>query len=123
MITPTTQAAIAVLNDIYMGESYRTDEMKIPEETRKKLLDRLSAAGLIKLEADKDPQQLTSYRLTKRSPQISLLNILEATGEHLNCNHPTPELFNLRYGRAAQTLGGVNHMTRLYLEEIKLCDL
>ena len=54
---------------------------------------------------------------------ISLLDILEATGEHLNCNHPATEDFYLRYGNTAKKLGVVNHMTRLYLEEIKLNDL
>ncbi|MCD8181835.1 MAG: hypothetical protein LUE99_00690 [Bacteroides sp.] len=83
----------------------------------------LTEAGLIYL-ADKDnPQNVQSYYLVKEAADIALLDILEATGEHLNCNHPTTEEFYSRYGRAAQKLGVVNHMTRLYLEEIKLLDL
>ena len=34
--------------------------------------------------------------------EISLLDILEATGGHLNCNSPITERFYAQYGRAAQ---------------------
>lgn len=55
--------------------------------------------------------------------EISLLDILEATGEHLNCNSPITERFYAQYGRAAQKLGIVNQITRIYLKEITLTDL
>ena len=124
MITPKTQAAIAILYDIYTKNGIiRTDEYKLSEEDKHALLCQLTEAGLIYL-ADKDnPQNVQSYYLVKEAADIALLDILEATGEHLNCNHPTTEEFYSRYGRAAQKLGVVNHMTRLYLEEIKLLDL
>lgn len=124
MITLKAQAAIAVLNDIYAGEDFIfTDERVLSEEERYILLQKLCAAGLIKLSDSCDPRQVGSYAPVRKSSEISLLNILEAIGEHLNCNHPTTENFYIHYGRAAQKLGIINHMTRVYLDEIKLSDL
>lgn len=124
MITPKTQAAIAVLNDIYAGEStVLTDECHLSEEERCVLLFKLTAAGLIRLSDHESPQNLLSYRLTRRPSEITLLDILEATGEHLNCNHPTTEYFYIRYGKAAQKLGVVNQITRTYLQDITLSEL
>lgn len=124
MITLKAQAAIAVLNDIYASEgSILTAEGILSEEERYILLQKLSAAGLIKLSDNGNAHQVQSYIPTRKSSDISLLNILEATGEHLNCNHPTAEAFYSLYGKAAQKLGVINHMTRIYLDEIKLPDL
>lgn len=124
MITLKAQAAIAVLNDIYAGEaSIPADDCVLTEEERYILLQKLSAVGLIKLSANGNAHQVQSYIPTRKSSDISLLNILEATGEHLNCNHPTSEAFHSLYGKAAQKLGVINHITRVYLDEIKLPDL
>lgn len=125
MITPTTQAAIAVLSDIYCGNAdhFRSKKLDLSEKVLCVLLHKLSAKGLIHLIIETHPELLTSYEPTKAPNDLSLLDILEATGEHLNCNYPTSEEFYMRYGKAAHKLGVVNHMTRLYLEEIKLFDL
>lgn len=72
---------------------------------------------------DSSCRELSRYELTRPSYKISLLNILEATGEHLNCNHPTYEEMYMHCRNAANKLGIINHMTRLYLSEIPLTDL
>ena len=124
MITLKTQAAIAVLNDIYTGEgTARTDECELSEEEKYSLLYKLSLAGLIRLADEEYPQEICSYSPARKSIDVSLLDILEATGEHLNCNHPTTEIFYSKYGNAAKKLGIVNQITRTYLKEIKLFDL
>lgn len=124
MITPRTQAAIAVLNDIYSGTgTAATDRCNLSGESRHALLTILARAGLIQLSDNGNPQDVRSYSPTRESAGISLLDILEATGEHLNCNHPTTEAFYMRYGKAAQKLGILNLVTRTYLQEIKLYDL
>ena len=124
MITLKTQAAIAVLNDIYTGENTtRIDERSISEEDIYVLLSKLTVAGLIQLANKEKPQDIGSYIPARKSIEISLLDILEATGEHLNCNYPTTETFYLKYGNAAKKLGVVNQITRTYLKEIKLFDL
>ena len=123
MITPITQAAIAVLNDIYAGgDTARTDACRLTEQDLDVLLSKLLRAGLIKLSERGESRNIRSYSPARESSDVSLLDILEATGEHLNCNHPTTEVFYSRYGRVAAKLGVVNHMTRLYLSEIKLID-
>lgn len=124
MITPITEAAIAVLNDIYAGGSTaRTDACNLSEEERLPLLEKLTTAGLIRLADKENPRDVQSYKPARKSVDVSLLDILEATGEHLNCNHPTTEKFYVHYGKAAQKLGIVNQITRTYLYEIKLFDL
>lgn len=124
MITPMAQAAIAALNDIcFTGEEHRIKEFTLSEEEKKELLAKLEVAGLIILTDPGKPQVISSYKPARKSSEISLLDILEATGEHLNCNYPTTEEFYMRYGKAAQRLGVVNHMTRMYLQEIKLYEL
>ena len=124
MITPRTQVAIAILNDIYTEEgTLRTDEYRLSEDEKYMLLFKLTVAGLIRLAEHESPQYIQSYRPVKKATEVSLLDILEATGEHLNCNHSTTEQFYARYGKAAQKLGVVNQITRTYLKEIKLFDL
>lgn len=124
MITLKTQAAIAVLDDIYTGEkTTRTNKYSLSEEDRCTLLSKLTAAGIIQLVDLAKPQEIHSYIPTRKSMDVSLLDILEATGEHLNCNHPTTEIFYSKYGNAAKKLGIVNQITRTYLKEIKLFDL
>lgn len=124
MITPRTQIAIAILNDIYTGEcTIRTDEYIFSEEEKYVLLSKLTVAGLIRLAERENPQNIQSYKPVKKTAEVSLLDILEATGEHLNCNHSTTEQFYTRYGKAALKLGIVNQITRTYLKEIKLFDL
>ena len=125
MITPKAQAAIALLHDIYYRHSLdaKMESAHLPENIREELLGKFYAAGLIALNDPKKPKEITSYKPTRAPKYISLLDILEATGEHLNCNHPTTEEFYSRYGKAAQKLGVVNHMTRVYMQDIKLFDL
>lgn len=124
MITPKTQAAIAVLNHIYAGDKdIPQDRYGLHEEERRKLLLQLVSAGLVILSDKENPMKTQSYIPARKAEEVSLLDILEATGEHLNCNHPTTEKFYMQYGKAAQKLGVVNHITRTYLKEIKLYDL
>lgn len=124
MITPKTQAAIALLNDICNGEETpHPDDSGLSQEERRELLHRLATAGLIYSTDNKHPQDIHSYVPARKPAEVSLLDILEATGEHLNCNHPTTEEFYSRYGRAAVKLGVVNQITRTYLQEIRLSDL
>ena len=118
MITSKTQAAIAVLNDIYAGgDIIRADACQLTEQDMDILLSKLLSAGLIKL------SDIQVYSPARDSSDVSLLDILEATGEHLDCNCPTTEEFHMRYGKAAQKLGIVNYITREYLKEIKLFEL
>lgn len=124
MLTPLTQNAIAILTAVGQNRNYYcpAEEYVIPEELNH-LFTKLEARGIISREGTAPEFLATSYRLTRPASQITLLDILEATGEHLNCNHPTREEMYQRYRQAANRLGVVNHITRLYLSEIKLSDL
>ena len=129
MLTPLTQTAIAVLYDIYTGGyPYRTTQYPVAPHCLTELLTRLETGGLIRrknLPGTNLPagDPLSSYELARPYSSISLLDVLEALDEHLNCNHPTREEMYAQYRLAANRLGIINHMTRLYLSEIKLFDL
>lgn len=124
MITPKTQTAIAVLKCIYARDSGTCAKSCVLSEGQiQTLLSQLTAAKLIILKDTENPLKTQSYIPGKESMEISLLDILEATGEHLNCNLPITEQFYAQYGRAAQKLGIVNQITRTYLKEITLTDL
>lgn len=124
MLTPITLKSIALLTDIGgNGLSSRLGDYDIPRDELLYLLAKLEAGGLIRRISLSVDNLLDSYELAVPILKITLLDILEATGEHLNCNHPTSEEFYTRYRAAAQKLGVVNHMTRLYLQEVKLVDL
>lgn len=124
MLTLLTQAAIAVLNDIYTKDTNSRQLLAgLPQKGREDLFDKLCSAELITLINREAPEEAGSYELVREPGTISLLDILEATGEHLNCNHPTTEKFYMHYGKATQKLGVVNYLTRAYLKEIKLYDL
>ena len=118
MLTQLTQTAIAILYDIYAGgKPYRTAQLTIaPQEM-------IESAGLIRRKDVPYSDLLSSYELTRSYMDISLLHILEALDEHLNCNYPTKEKIYHQYRAAANRLGVINQMTRLYLSEIKLIDL
>lgn len=124
MLTQLTQTAIAVLYDIYAGGiPYRTAQLTIAPQDLIDILTKFERAGLIHRKGVSSSGLLSSYELTRDYKDISLLNILEALDEHLNCNQPTKEKMYLQYRAAAHRLGVINQMTRLYLSEIKLIDL
>lgn len=123
MLTQATLASIALLREIALNENNHSGDNSFDGKEPIELINKLVASGLIRLLPGRDSGSIHSYELTRPLHSISLLNLLEATGEHLNCNHPTREEFYCRFGRAAQKLGVVNHMTRLYLNDISLVEL
>ena len=118
MITPRTQTAIAVLKCIY-ARDYGTciKPCTLTEGQMRILLPQLTNAGLIILKDAENPLETQSYIPARKAVEISLLDILEATGE------PITEQFYVQYGRAAQKLGIINQIARIYLKEITLTDL
>lgn len=124
MLTPLTQTAISMLQDIANGgTSDNLPHYALFMNTVSELLGKLEAGGLIRCKNTANRELLSSYELTRPSYQISLLELLELIGEHLNCNHPTNEMLYTRYRGAAAKLGVINQMTRVYLTDIKLNDL
>ncbi len=123
MLTQATLTSIALVHDIAMNEYNSREDSPFEGKEPVDLIDKLESAGLVRQIPNRVRGSIYSYELARPLRQISLLNLLEATGEHLNCNHPTREEFYSRYGRVAQRLGVINHMTRLYLDDISLAEL
>ena len=122
MLTQLTLKAIAALHDIAGHGASLQDKYKSAPREISTLCALLELNGIIVRLPDAPIGELSSYRLSRPLSEFSLLDVLEATGEHLNCNHPTTEEFYSRFGRIAQRLGVVNQMTRLYLSEIKITE-
>lgn len=124
MLTLVTQAAISVLIDI-SGEGYsaRTELPYTKYPHMPELLAQLESGGLIQLRPDCDRNSVLSYRLARSFTEISLLDILRATGEHINCNQPLGEKYYYRYGRTAHKLGILNSIMLNLLSDIRLDDL
>lgn len=57
------------------------DACRLTEQDMDTLLSKLSSAGLIKLSGKGDPRDIQSYIPARNSSDVSLLDILEATGE------------------------------------------
>lgn len=123
MLTIQTQAAISILHAVASMQKATPMDKLFTVNIVSELLGKLEAGKIIKPIAGKNKRKVASYELTRPMSEISLLDILEATGEHLNCNHPNNEEFYMCYTNAAQKLGIINQMTRLYLGNIKLNDL
>ena len=118
MLTPLTLTAISVLRHISLQETEGSCK------SLGELLGQLESAGLIRVKADHAGDVTPEiYELTRPLFQISLLHVMEATDQHLNCNQPDCEKMYARYHRAAHKLGIINQMTRVYLSEIPLTDL
>ncbi len=124
MLTPLTQTAISILYEIaYEGSRKPSSDYALFQNTVSELLAKLESGGLIRCLDTEQRNLPASYELARPCYRISLLDLLEATGEHLNCNHPTSETLYQRYRGAAAKLGVINHVTRVYLSEVKLNDL
>lgn len=124
MITLMTKTAIDVLNDIASPSSpSHPEQYPIDSEELAKLLFKLESGNIIcRKSSECCPPIPTSYKLTRPKNVISLLDILEATGEHLNYNSPTKEELYLQFHQAAPRLGVLNQIMRTYLSQIKLTD-
>lgn len=122
MLTQLTQKAIAVLHGVASPHSGVAENNEISPDEQVVILARLEYKGLIQRTAGAEIQDISCYKLCRPLVQMSLLDVIEAMNDHLNCNYPTTEEFYLRYGKVAQKLGVVNHLTRLYLSEINLME-
>lgn len=124
MITHTTEAALQILSDLaYDKVLPGSSSYTVSQGTLFDLLIRFELYGLIKRRADCPRESPLSYTLERPISGITLLEVLEATDEHLNCNHEADEQMYDRYGMAARKLGVINLITRKYLSEIRLMDV
>lgn len=122
MFTHSTQAAIAVLHDISSGNALHTVNFPLTPEAWMELFGKLEAKGLIRCLPDKEKSSPLSYELCRPLYRISLLEILEALGEPINCSRPTPEIFYLQNRLVAQKVGVLNSVARMFLSEIKISE-
>ena len=122
MLTHCTQAAIAALHDISFDNALHTVNFPLSPDAWKELFDILEAKGFIRCLPDKVKGSPSSYELCRPLYQISLLEVLEALGDPINCNRPTPEIFYLHNRLVAQKVGVLNRVARMFLSEIRISE-
>lgn len=122
MLTKHTQAAIALLQDIAVGNDLQSANFLLSKEDLSKLLGQLEAGGVIHRLPDKEERTLSSYKLCRPLRELSLLDVLQAIDDPIHCNQPTPETYYSLYGMAAKKIGVFNQMARMFLSEIKMTD-
>lgn len=122
MLTVRTQKALAILRDISIRSDRYTSKLKINGEEISSLLLELEEANLIHLMADKAKGQLNSYCLSRPLSKISLLSLLSAINENVDCTQPLTEEFYNHYGSLAHKLGVINQVTRSLLDEISILE-
>ncbi|EIK40206.1 hypothetical protein HMPREF1055_00942 [Bacteroides fragilis CL07T00C01] len=131
MLSICTQTAIAVLQDIHSRDCLRSVNFLLTEEEFNTLLCKLETSGLIRSLPDRavtTPSNvackgLLRYQLSRPLHEFTLLDVLQALNEPINCNQPTPESYYLQHGAVASKIGVLNQVTRTFLSEIKLIDL
>lgn len=118
MLSLLTHTAIAILGDVSIGRiPLYKPQGDLSLEPFGTLLNQLCVAGLL------GPATAgTGCELTRPAEEISPLDILCATNQHLNCTHEPHEEMYLHYHLAANRLGGINSVTRTHLAEIKRID-
>ena len=55
------------------------------------LLHKLETSGLVRRLPEQEEGLLSSYELCRPLHEISVLDVIEATGEPINCKCPTPD--------------------------------
>lgn len=119
-----TQIAIAALQDIATGRKHlRTTQLNVEPDTLLAVLKRLEVAELIYYRESSSSVVFSHYQLARPYKEISLLQILKATGENLDCNYPTEEKLYQQHYDAASRMDIINQRVYLCLAEIKLADL
>ena len=122
MFTRYTQTAIAVLHDIPSGGCLQSANFRQTEEEMSELLHKLETSGLVRRLPEQEEGLLSSYELCRPLHEIAVLDVIEATGEPINCKCPTPESFYIAHGRLAQKIGVANHMIRMFLSDVKISE-
>lgn len=122
MLTLKTQKALAILHDISVCDDHYTSKFKMNGEEMNGYLLELEKAGLIYLLSYKPEKQISSYALRHPLSEITLLSLLNAIDEHLNCNQPLSEEFYNLHGAVAQKLGVVHQVTRSVLNQISVLE-
>lgn len=122
MLTHLTQTAIAVLHDIALKGCLSSADFSIGEDKLNELLQKLEASLIIHRLPEQEKDTQPSYELYRPLNEISILNVIEAVGEPVNCKCPTSEAFYITHSRVAQKIGVINQVVRTYLSEIKISD-
>lgn len=124
MLTPLTQTAIALLNDIACREiSSPLTQDAHSQDTLETLLIKLESAGLIHLLAGKSRKEVLSFALSRSYTEISLLDVLEAIGEPWDCSSKIEEEAYERHGIAAHKLAMIHLIAQKFLSQIRVTEL
>ncbi|WP_321330973.1 hypothetical protein [uncultured Bacteroides sp.] len=124
MLTSNTKKVVALLYDIYhQREPSDTALCVFSDSSTQMLLSRLEKAKLICLRTGEDANLVSSYELCCPLFDITLRDLLVATGEGLCPVFDNKEGIYDEYGAAACRLGVLNEVMCEMLEKIRITDL
>ena len=126
MLSSEVIKAIGILKEInYSLDNIENNALHpLSDVASRRLLEKLCTSGLVRLKADKRTDSvLSSYELCHPLDQISLCDILIATGEGLELCVENEEDIYARYGLVGRRLGVLNQLACHYLSEIHLTDI
>ncbi|WP_321332223.1 hypothetical protein [uncultured Bacteroides sp.] len=126
MLSLEVLKAVALIKDIRYGISLSESRRAhlLTDTERRKLLDCFRSAGLVRLKDPAGDVRLPgSYELCYPLHEISLCDIMVATGGGIAFSMEDTDSIYARYGMAGGRLGVLNQMACRYLSEIRLTDL
>lgn len=126
MLSLEVVKAVSLLKEINYGLSGTESARRSPlsELDTRRLLGKLHSSGLIRLKPVRNGATGSgSYELCYPIYQISLCDILVATGGGIELSMENTEDIYNNYGMAGKRLGVLNQMACRYLSEIHLTDV
>jgi len=124
MLTSNTKKAIALLHDMYYRHGYGKDNLcDFSDSSTQEMLSNLESVGLICLRTDEVANALSSYELCKPLFEITLQDLLAATGEGICPVFKNKEKIYEQYSTAASRLGVLNEVACELLAKIRIIDL
>lgn len=125
MLSPVVLKAVALIKSIQHDYSLESNcTLNLSDSEVRRLLRRLSMAELIRLkDKDCDASKITSYEVCHSLYEISLCDILVATGGGIELSIKDTQDIYSRYGLVAPRLDVINHMMCHFLSDIHVTDL
>lgn len=122
MLDQRTKFILSILYSIHYGENEMSNDYDYTEEELGKILVQLEKANLIRHISGVTGHTLDTYELVKPYFDITLLDILSATGDGIHIRTDDESSPLPYHTSTSRKLSVINYMIRYYLSEIFIAD-
>lgn len=122
MLDPRTKFILSLLYNIHYKKNEMSNNYDYTEEKLNRSLALLEKANLIRQISGVTGHTLDTYELAKPYFEITLLDILSATGDGIHIRTDDESSPLPYHTPASRKLSIVNYMIRYYLSEISIAD-